>query len=107
MRTQGSRPRTQKKPEAKAKDRPSRGQEQECSRPRTKHTGASVLKEKNVFSGDLPPKRSSKIFLLVLQLRSRGFYVQAYADDLALFVTGADMLWIRGMAQNWSSEQEL
>ena len=36
---------------------------------------------------------------LLLKLRSRGFYVQAYADDLAVLVTGADMLWIRGMAQ--------
>ena len=36
---------------------------------------------------------------LLLELRSRGFYVQAYADDLAVLVTGADMLWIRGMAQ--------
>ena len=43
----------------------------------------------------------------MLELRSRGFYVQAYADDLAVLITGADMLWIRGMAQNWASEQEL
>ena len=49
-RTQGSRPRprTQKKSEAKAKDslseeRHSRGQGQECSRPRTKDTSASAL----------------------------------------------------------------
>ena len=40
-----------KKSEAKAKDspsedRPSRGQGQECSRPRTKDTGANVLKKK-------------------------------------------------------------
>ena len=55
-----------------------------------------------------------KKFLLVLELRSRCFYVQAYADDLAVLVTGADMLWTRGMAQkainiaaNWASEQEL
>ena len=46
-------------------------------------------------------------------LRSRGFHVQAYSDDLAVLVTGADMLWIRGLAQkainiaaNWASEQE-
>ena len=58
-RTQGSRPRprprTQKNSEAKAKakdslfeDRTSRGQGQECSRPRprTKDTGASVLRKK-------------------------------------------------------------
>ena len=46
-----------KKSEAKAKDslsedRPSRGQEQECSRPRTKNAAASVFKK----------KRSSKKF---------------------------------------------
>ena len=50
----------------------------------------------------------------MLELHNRGFYVQAYADDLAVLVLGADMLWIRGMAQkainiaaNWVSEQEL
>ena len=59
-RTQGSRPRprTQKKSEAKAKDslcedRHSRGQGQECSRPRTKDTSASALQKK---------KRSSQKF---------------------------------------------
>ena len=36
---------------------------------------------------------------LLLELRSRGFYVQAYADDLAVLIIGADMLWIRGIAQ--------
>ena len=52
-RTQGSRPRprTQKKSEAKAKDslsedRHSRGQGQECSRPRTKDSSASALQNK-------------------------------------------------------------
>ena len=51
---------------------------------------------------------------LLLELHSRSFYVQAYADDLAVLVTGADMLWIRGMAQtainiaeNCALEQEL
>ena len=29
----------------------------------------------------------------MLELRSRDFYVQAYADDLAVLVTGADMFW--------------
>ena len=48
-RTQGSRPRTQKKSEPKtnyrlSEDRPSRGRGQECSRPRTQR--ASVLQEK-------------------------------------------------------------
>ena len=51
---------------------------------------------------------------LLLELRSKGFYVQAYADDLAVLITGADIVWIRGMARkainiaaNWASEQEL
>ena len=50
----------------------------------------------------------------MLELGSKGFYVQAYSDDLAVLVAGADMLWITGMAQkainitaNWASEQEL
>ena len=51
---------------------------------------------------------------LLPELRGRGFYVQAYADDLAVLITGADMLWIKGMAQkainiatNWALDQEL
>ena len=43
----------------------------------------------------------------MVELRRRGFYVQAYTNDLAVSVTGADMFWIRGMAQNCASEQEL
>ena len=93
-RTQGlmPRPRTQKKKsEAKAKDspskdRPSRRQEQECSRPRSRT-------QRKCSNKSLPKK-----ILLVLELRSRGFYVQAYADDLAVLVTGTDLLWIRDMA---------
>ena len=73
-RTQGSRPRTQKKSDAKAKDslsedRHSRGQGHECSRPRTKDTSASALqknKKKGLhknFSGDLHKKNVfQKIF---------------------------------------------
>ena len=74
-RTQGSRPRprTQKKSEAKAKDslsedRHSRGQGQECSRPRTKDTSASALQKKKRFSQKFfrrspkKKKRSSQIF---------------------------------------------
>ena len=62
QRMQGSRPRTQKKFEAKAKDsfsedRPSRGQGQECSRPRTKDTG-----------GKCSPKSGSKFFLIFLAI---------------------------------------
>ena len=80
---------------------------------KAKNTGAIVLKKKFFFRRS-QKKRSSKKVLLVLELRSRGLYVQAYADDLAVLVLGADMLWIRGMAQkainivaNWDSEQEL
>ena len=53
---QGSRPRTQKKSEAKAKfkdspseDRPSRGQRQECSRPRPRTQPQAFFKKKKVF----------------------------------------------------------
>ena len=66
-RTQGSRPRpkAQKKSEAKdslSEDRHSRGQGQECSRPRTKDTGASALQKKKKglhkkFSGDIQKKK--------------------------------------------------
>ena len=73
-----------------------------------------MFSKKNYFFGADLKKKSSKKILLVLELSSRKFYVQAYADDLAVLVTGADMLWIRGMAQkainiaaNWASEQEL
>ena len=102
-RTQGSRPRTQKKSEAK--DRNARGQGHRRKRSPKKFFFRPSPKIK---------KRSRKNFLLLLELRSRGFYVQANADDLAVLVTGADMLWIRGMAQkainiatNWALEQEL
>ena len=69
-------------------------------------------KKKNFLA--ISKKGSSKKFLLVLELRSRGFCFQAFADNLAVLVTGADMLWVRGMAQkaiktaaNWASKQEL
>ena len=71
-RTQGSRPRprTQKKSEAKAndslfEDRPSRGQGQECWRPRTKDTAATVLQKKDLqksFSGNLQFIGMARIF---------------------------------------------
>ena len=76
-RTQDSRPRTQKKSEAKTKDslsedRHSRGQGQECSRPRTKDRSASALQKKKKkkkglhknFSGDLQKK---KVFTKIFQ----------------------------------------
>ena len=51
---------------------------------------------------------------LLTELRNRGFYVQAYADDLAVLISGTDTLWIRGMAQKalniaaeWANKQEL
>ena len=62
-RTQGSRPRprTQKKSEAKdslSEDRHSRGQGQECSRPRTKDTSASALQKKKKRSSQKLFRRS-------------------------------------------------
>ena len=36
---------------------------------------------------------------LLVDLRNRGFHVQAYADDVAILVTGTNMLWITGRAQ--------
>ena len=59
-RTQGSRPRTQKKSEAKdslSEDRHSRGQGQECSRPRTQ---AQVLSKKKKRSSQTFFRRSPK-----------------------------------------------
>ena len=71
-----------KKIRGQGQGQPFRGQT--LSRPRTemfkakgKNTGASVLQKKRKLG---QPKK----FLLVLELRSRGFYVQAYADDLAV-----------------------
>ena len=57
-----------KKSEAKdslSEDRPSQGQGEECSRPRTKNTAASVLKKKGLqkrFSGDLQFIGVARIF---------------------------------------------
>ena len=68
-RTQDSRPRTQKESEAKdslSEDRLSRGQGQECSRPRTKDTSASALQKKRssqkFFRRSPTKKRSSQTF---------------------------------------------
>ena len=36
---------------------------------------------------------------LLVDLRNSGFCVQAYADDVAISVTGTNMLWIKGRAQ--------
>ena len=35
----------------------------------------------------------------LVDLRNRGFHVQAYADDVAILVTGTNMLWIERRAQ--------
>ena len=67
-RTQGSRPRTQKKSEAKAKDslsedRHSRGQGQECSRPRPRTQAQVLSKKKGLhknFSGNLQKKKKKR-----------------------------------------------
>ena len=49
---------------------------------------------------------------LLVDLRNRGFHVQAYVDDVAILVTGTNMLWIKGSAQkalniasNWALNQ--
>ena len=36
---------------------------------------------------------------LVARVTKQGLYVQAYADNLAVLFTGADMIWITCMAQ--------
>ena len=94
-RTQGLKPRTQKNSKTKntsSEDKSSQGQEQECSRQRTEDTGASVLQKKifQAISKNIK-ERFSKESLLVLELHSRGFYVQAYADDLIGVARGGGM----------------
>ena len=62
--SQGSRPRTEKKSEAKdslSEDRPSRGQGQECLRPRPRTQSQIVSKKKKVF----------KIFFQVFSCKKR------------------------------------
>ena len=76
-RTQVSRqkPTTQKKSEAKAKDRSSRGQGEECSRPRsrTKDTSKSALQKKGLqtFFFRRSPKKQEKVFTKIFQAISR------------------------------------
>ena len=69
-RTQGSRPKPRTQKRSEAKDRHSRGQGQECLRPRTKDTSASALQKKKKkglhknFLGDLQKK---KVFTKIFQ----------------------------------------
>ena len=96
-RTQGStpRPRKQKKSEAKdspSKDIPSRGKGQECSTPRTKDTGASVLQKnrssKNFFQAIFKrakQKMSPQIFCEV-----SGFFVHNFINDQIPTNVGTD-----------------
>ena len=51
---------------------------------------------------------------MLVNLRNKGFHVQANADDAAILVAGTNMLWIKGRAQkalniasNWAHNQEL
>ena len=75
-RTQGARPRPRTQTKSEAKDslsevRHSRGQGQECLRPRTKNTNASVLQKKGLqknFSGDLQKKSLKKFFSADLEI---------------------------------------
>ena len=78
-RTQGSRPRTQKKSEAKdslSEDRHSLGQGQECSRPRprTKDTSARVLSKKK-------RKIFTKIFQAISKKKEKGLH-KNFSSDL-------------------------
>ena len=73
-----------------------------------------MFSEKIFFQAISKKKVFKKIFASARVTYVTGAYVQAHADDLAVLVTGADMLWIRGMAQkaitivaNWALEQEL
>ena len=98
-----------KKNRGQGQGKPFRGQTLSRPRPRTQ---AQLFSEKNFFQAISKKKVFKKINFK--KLRSRGFYVQANADYLAVLVTGADMLYIRGMVQkainiaaNWASEQEL
>ena len=97
-RTQGSRPRprTQKKSEAKdslSEDRYSRGQGQECSRPRsrTKDTSASALQKKKKglhknFSSDLHKKTFSiKFFKRSTKFSQFKKYCCPRAEDRPIF----------------------
>ena len=68
----------------------------------------------NPQGGILPPFVEMCLKQPVARVTKQGFYVRSYADDLAVLVTGADMLWIRGMAQkainiatHWALEREL
>ena len=51
---------------------------------------------------------------LLVDLRNRDFDVQAYADDVAILITGTNMLWIKvraekplNIASSWAHNQEL
>ena len=69
----------------------------------------------NPQRGDLSPFLWNCVLnSLLVDPRNRGFHVQAYADDVAISVTGTNMLWIKGRAQkalniasNWAHNQEL
>ena len=42
---------------------------------------------------------NSVVNSLLVQLKREGFYSQAYADDLALLISGSDARWVRSRAQ--------
>ena len=69
--------------EANAKDR---GHRRKCS------------SKKNFFSGDVKKKGLQKKVLLMLELRTRGFYIQAYTDDPAVLAGPAPRGAFRGRA---------
>ena len=62
----------------------------------------------------VPFSKELCIKLSVGRSTKQGFHAQAYADDVAILVTGTNMLWIKGRAQkalniasNWAHNQEL
>ena len=57
--------------ESPSEDRPSRGQGQECSRPRVKDTGASVLKKKGTQAITKKKKQKKKVFKTSFQAISK------------------------------------
>ena len=72
-----------------SEDRPSRGQGQECSRPRTKDTSASLLQKKGPqksFLGDLKKKEKKTVFKNFLQaFSSKKRLLKFFSGDLQNF----------------------
>ena len=116
-RTQGSRPRTQKKSEAKnnlSEDRSSRGQGQECSRPRpkTKDTGASVLK-KNFFFQTISKNKVFRKSFASARVMKQGLLCSSLCrwsssvGPWRWYALDQEVRHRKQYAANWALEQEL